>query len=92
MYEAGLRRAEVVSLNVYDIDMERYQLRVVGKGNKERYVPFQSTAIFIVLCRNGLRFRQQSSHMDKPALFCTNNPCQALTYQRSFNTGTERFL
>ncbi|MCG3812018.1 tyrosine-type recombinase/integrase [Photobacterium damselae] len=40
MYESGLRRAEVVNLSLDDIDIDRGTIHVVGKGNKERYVPF----------------------------------------------------
>lgn len=42
MYSTGLRRAEVVSLNLedydHDFDDEIGQLKVLGKGNKERIV------------------------------------------------------
>ncbi|KPA51690.1 integrase [Photobacterium leiognathi subsp. mandapamensis] len=82
MYEAGLRRAEVVSLNIYDIDMERCQLRVLGKGNKERYVPFSTKSDLYQSMQQWLFIRQQNSHIDKPALFCTINRYQALTHQR----------
>jgi site-specific recombinase XerD len=36
MYSSGLRRAEVVALNLEDLDLTKGQLRVVGKRNKER--------------------------------------------------------
>ena len=39
-YEAGLRRAELVSLNDKDVDFEAAQLKVTGKRNKQRIVPF----------------------------------------------------
>jgi integrase/recombinase XerC len=39
-YEAGLRRAELVGLNDKDIDYEAAQLKVTGKRNKQRIVPF----------------------------------------------------
>ena len=40
MYGCGLRVAEVVSLKWKDIDLEERWLRVIGKGDKERLVPF----------------------------------------------------
>lgn len=39
MYGAGLRVAEVCGLDVEDASPERGEVRVVGKGNKERVVP-----------------------------------------------------
>jgi integrase/recombinase XerC len=39
MYSSGLRLAELVSLNVGDIDLADGSLEVTGKGNKKRVVP-----------------------------------------------------
>lgn len=39
IYSSALRRSEVERLTVYDIDMFRGELRVSGKGDKERIVP-----------------------------------------------------
>lgn len=39
-YETGLRLSELVGLNVQDVDTAAQVLRVVGKGNKQRNVPF----------------------------------------------------
>ncbi|MFN2304476.1 MAG: tyrosine-type recombinase/integrase [Anaerolineales bacterium] len=36
MYSSGLRRAEVVSLNLEDINLNKGELQVIGKRNKER--------------------------------------------------------
>lgn len=41
LYASGIRLAELVGLNRdEDVDLERRQLRVLGKGNRERIVPF----------------------------------------------------
>ena len=40
LYEAGLRRAELIGLNDGDIDFAAGQLKVTGKRNKQRIVPF----------------------------------------------------
>ncbi|WP_460435128.1 tyrosine recombinase XerC [Angustibacter speluncae] len=40
LYATGIRVAELVGLDVDDVDLERSVLRVVGKGDKERTVPF----------------------------------------------------
>lgn len=40
MYACGLRVSELVSLKVDDIDFSQRIVRVIGKGSKERIVPF----------------------------------------------------
>lgn len=40
LYASGLRVSELVSLNDAQIDIEQQLVRVVGKGRKERIVPF----------------------------------------------------
>ncbi len=44
MYGAGLRLAELVNLDVKDIRLTRGELRVIGKGDKQRQVPFGGKA------------------------------------------------
>jgi len=44
LYGGGLRRAEVAALTVDGWDVERRELRVRGKGDKERLVPLPSGA------------------------------------------------
>ena len=39
-YEAGLRRAELIGLNDEDVDFSAGQLKVTGKRNKQRIIPF----------------------------------------------------
>ena len=39
-YEAGLRRSELIGLDDKDVDFEAAQLKVTGKRNKQRIVPF----------------------------------------------------
>ena len=40
LYTTGLRAAELIGLNVEDVDTEQCQLKVTGKRNKQRIVPF----------------------------------------------------
>ena len=44
MYASGLRVSELVTLKVFNLSMTEGVLRVVGKGNKERLVPFGEVA------------------------------------------------
>lgn len=39
-YETGVRRAELIGLDDGDVDFTNHQLKVTGKGNKQRYIPF----------------------------------------------------
>jgi site-specific recombinase XerD len=44
LYSGGLRSAEVVGLNLADVDFERETVHVYGKGGKERVVPLGEEA------------------------------------------------
>lgn len=44
LYATGLRVGELVSLDWSDLDLSARTLRVIGKGNKERMVPFNRAA------------------------------------------------
>ena len=44
MYATGLRISEVINLKISNLYMEDTFLRVLGKGNKERVIPFGETA------------------------------------------------
>lgn len=43
-FASGLRASEMISLKVKDLDFNERLLRVIGKGDKEREVPFSTTA------------------------------------------------
>jgi integrase/recombinase XerC len=45
LYGGGLRVAELCGLAIADADLARGELRVVGKGNRERIVPLPSAAL-----------------------------------------------
>ena len=44
MYASGLRASEVISLKIKDLDFDSKLLKIKGKGNKERIVPFNTHA------------------------------------------------
>lgn len=44
LYATGLRCGELVSLDLHELDLDGRMLRVVGKGQKERVVPFGTRA------------------------------------------------
>jgi integrase/recombinase XerC len=45
LYGCGLRAQEVCSLDLADVDLERARLRVVGKGDRERWTPLGDPAL-----------------------------------------------
>jgi len=59
IYSSGLRLAELVGIDLDDIDLSQQQLRVTGKGNKTRYLPVGSKAVDAV--RRWLALRPQFS-------------------------------
>lgn len=44
LYASGLRRAEVTTITLKDLDLESREIRVHGKGSKERVVVFNRSA------------------------------------------------
>lgn len=67
LYGAGLRVAEVCSLDSKSIDEERNLLRVQGKGNRERMVPFGQPAQEALT--EWLRHRSELAQVNETALF-----------------------
>lgn len=45
IYSSGLRRGEVTGLKIRDVDFFNGVVKVLGKGNKERYVPVTNEAL-----------------------------------------------
>ncbi len=39
LFDTGLRRAEAASLKTGDIDLSRRTISIIGKGNKQRFIP-----------------------------------------------------
>ncbi len=44
LYATGMRISELINLKMIDIDIERSVLKILGKGSKERLVPFGEKA------------------------------------------------
>lgn len=43
-----MRRAELIGLKISDIDLNKQQMRVLGKGNKERMLPFSRNLSLLI--------------------------------------------
>jgi site-specific recombinase XerD len=59
LYASGIRRAELVGLNLSDVDLDRRLMRVIGKGNKQRTVFINQAAADAI--RSYLNVRPRSS-------------------------------
>lgn len=70
-YEAGLRRSELTGLNDADIDFNTRQLKVTGKRNKQRIIPFgdelAQTLAHYMAVRN-----EQVARIEPDALFLSD--------------------
>ncbi len=66
-YETGIRLAELVGLDDADVDMATMQLKVTGKRNKQRIVPFGEE--LAAALRDYVARRDQELVRQSPALF-----------------------
>ncbi|MCB5361592.1 tyrosine recombinase XerC [Vibrio lentus] len=67
MYGAGLRLAELVGINLRDVLARQGEIRVIGKGDKERKAPFSGLAKEWV--DKWLKVRGELASPGEPALF-----------------------
>ena len=59
LYATGMRISELVNLKITDVDMQRCVVKVLGKGSKERLIPFGEEAYEAL--NNYLSDRDESS-------------------------------
>ena len=79
-YSCGLRLSEATHLKAGDVDMERLQVKVTGKGGKDRYVP-------LAVRTKQLLADYLQHHRPAPWLFTDKQghaPCPSGTVQRAF--------
>ncbi len=69
LYATGIRVGELTGLDVDDVDLERRLVRVLGKGRKERSVPFGLPAATAVLGWLGSGRPSLVAAQSGPALF-----------------------
>lgn len=69
-YATGIRRTELINIKLTDIDFSTKQLKVVGKRNKERYIPLIQTSISAI--KTYLEYRNKLQKIeDAHILFLT---------------------
>lgn len=85
-YGTGIRRAELLSIKLSDIDSSRMVIKILGKGNKERIVPINEILL------NQLR-AYWKKYQPKEYLFETNDrkkPYSGRSIQHMFNLAKKR--
>lgn len=70
LYETGIRRSELVGLDDKDVDLEARQLKVTGKRNKQRIVPFGDELAHELA--HYMEVRNQQMRRESTALFLGN--------------------
>jgi integrase/recombinase XerC len=68
-YETGIRAAELIAINVEDVNTSAMTLCVRGKGNKQRIVPFGERLLHLIYIYIGERARRDNIKTE--ALFVT---------------------
>lgn len=67
LYSTGIRRAELINLKLIDVDFGKNQIKVLGKLNKERYIPLleniQNTILFYLKKRECLESIQDEFYL-----------------------------
>jgi integrase/recombinase XerD len=84
LYSCGLRVSEVITLKISDLFFEEGFIRVLGKGNKERFVPIHNQAQkYILGYINDIRIRHKPQKNHEDTLFL-NRRGKGLTRQMVF--------
>jgi integrase/recombinase XerC len=68
LYSCGLRASELTGLNVDDVDLRSEEVRVMGKGGKERILPLGRKAREAIISYLHVR-KKPTGHDAQPALF-----------------------
>lgn len=79
MYSSGLRVSELVNANLQDLDLDQAEIRVLGKGNKERILPIGRQAIDAL--QQWLKCRGEFALPEEPALFLSKKKLRISTRQ-----------
>lgn len=86
LYATGARISEIAGLAVCDVDCKKHEVRLMGKGSKERIVPVYDKAVCAL--QRYLRFGREQLLDDRPAssLFVSvrGNPMSADALRKVF--------
>lgn len=71
LYSSGLRLAELIGLNIHDLDLQQGLMNVTGKGKKTRRVPLGSPACKAI--KDWLKIRTKLNVQDHDAVFLSQH-------------------
>ena len=69
LYETGIRRSELINLLKEDINFQRMELKIIGKGNKVRLTPMSND--LLLLFEKHLKILSQNVKENFRYVFCT---------------------
>jgi len=81
LHRTGARIAEVLALNLADLDLNDYKFQVIGKGNKRRWCFYSEDAADALE-----RYVQHYRHAESPALFTARQPQSNIVSRLSYTT------
>jgi integrase/recombinase XerC len=71
LYQTGMRRAELLQLNLSQFDAYNRSLKVLGKGNKERIIPISPE--LVALIKYYIELRKTIEHTEHETLLVLKN-------------------
>ncbi len=88
LYSTGMRCSEIVGLVLDDVDFGNKSIRILGKGRKERWVPFGAPALLALSAY--LRIRPEISGRDPVFVGINGRPLSDRTVRRIVARGLIR--
>ena len=64
LYDTGMRRSELVGIQETDVDYEAMVIKVTGKRNKQRLIPFAESLKSLMLAYEKVRGEQGIAHSE----------------------------
>ena len=65
LYQTGMRKAELIGLKDVDVDRLEMRIKVLGKRNKERFIPISRDLLAMIEHYQTLRDRRFEAHADR---------------------------
>ncbi len=91
LYWTGMRRAELINLQLRDIDFSNKMIKVMGKGNKQRFIPVSGELLELISTYESAKERFFSGKSyDVNYLILTDKGQKV--YPKFINRSVERFL